>query len=102
MGDFIPNARTQPLPKNDLSNSENDLQQNKDLMLQQSVQLSENKEVSDTELSNKGKTEIQPNQFKHHNPNLWEIVYHNIQHNNTVDVNPWRSLKKIVSLTISL
>ncbi len=27
-------------------------------MLQQSVQLSENKEVSDTELSNKGKTEI--------------------------------------------
>ncbi len=50
LGDFIPNARTQPLPKNDLSNSENDLQQNIDLMLQSSIRLSENKEKSDIEI----------------------------------------------------
>ncbi len=42
---FIPIARTQPLPKNDLSDSESNLQQSKDSMLQQSVQLSENKET---------------------------------------------------------
>ena len=58
LGDFIPNARTQPLPKNDLSNSESNLQQDKNSMLQQSVQLSDDKEKSDVELSNKGKTEI--------------------------------------------
>ena len=58
LGDFIPIARTQPLSKNDSSDSESNLQQNKDLMLQPSIQLSENKEKSDVELSNKGKTEI--------------------------------------------
>ncbi len=37
LGDFIPIARTQPLPKNDLSDSKSNLQQSKDSMLQQSV-----------------------------------------------------------------
>ena len=41
-----------------MSNSESNLQQGKDSMLQQSIQLSDDKEKSDVELSNRGKTEI--------------------------------------------
>jgi len=52
LGDFIPNTKVQSSLKTDLNCSENNLQ-SKDLMLQQSVQLSKNKEKSDVELLTK-------------------------------------------------
>jgi len=58
LGDFIPNTKIQSLSKIDLNCEKDNLQQNKGSMLQQSVQLSENKDKTDVEILTKGKTEL--------------------------------------------
>jgi len=58
LGDFLPNAKVQSLPKADSNCEKDSLRQDKDLTLQPSVQLSECKEKSDDEILIKGKTEL--------------------------------------------
>ena len=58
LGDFLPNAKVQSALKTDLNCEKDNLQLDKDLTLQPSVQLSECKENSDNETLIKGKTEL--------------------------------------------